>query len=268
MKDYYNILGVPENASQDDIKAAFRKLAFKYHPDTNPGQEKWAEDKFKEINEAYCVLGDEGKRRQYDQARRSPFVGAGYGGRGSGFQYSQQDIFRSGFTNQSIFEELNRMFGQAGLRFDQNFVNRTFFRDGTFVYHFTPGYGGTASGTGYQQSYQNANGSTYQPGLLDRWFFKAVSAISRFLIRTLFKLTYQTPPAQDLNQHQDLEISRAEAEEGGETPIRVRRGEGAKKLIVKIPRGIKNGTRIRLKGMGEVRNGHSGDLYLHVKVRG
>jgi DnaJ-class molecular chaperone len=268
MKDYYNILGVSENASQEDIKAAFRKLAFKYHPDTNPGKGKWAEDKFKEINEAYCVLGDDGKRHQYDLARRSPFVGAGYGGRGSGFQYSQQDIFRSGFTNQTIFEELNRMFGQAGLRFDQNFVNRTFFQNGTFVRHFTTGYGGTASGTGYQQPHRDADVRAYKPGLLDRWFFKAVTAISRFLIKSLFKLSYETPSGKDLNQYLDLEISRAEAEEGGETPVRVRTGDRTKKLMVKIPRGIKSGTRIRLKGMGEVQDGKSGDLYLHVRVRG
>jgi len=61
MKDYYQTLGVPDNASQEDIKRAFRKLAFKYYPDTNPGNEKQAEAKFKEINEAYGVLGDKDK---------------------------------------------------------------------------------------------------------------------------------------------------------------------------------------------------------------
>jgi len=62
VKDYYKILGVSENASQEDIKNAFRKLAFKYHPDKNPGNEKPAEEKFKEINEAYSILSDAGKR--------------------------------------------------------------------------------------------------------------------------------------------------------------------------------------------------------------
>ncbi len=56
MKDYYKILGIPEDASQQDIKSSFRKLAFKYHPDTNPGNEKQAEERFKEINEVYGVL--------------------------------------------------------------------------------------------------------------------------------------------------------------------------------------------------------------------
>ncbi len=61
MKDYCQTLGVPDNASQEGIKRAFRKLAFKHHPDTNPGNEKQAEAKFKEINEAYGVLGDKDK---------------------------------------------------------------------------------------------------------------------------------------------------------------------------------------------------------------
>ncbi|HEY91503.1 MAG TPA: DnaJ domain-containing protein, partial [Dehalococcoidia bacterium] len=62
MKDYYRILGVNEDAGQDRIKTAFRKLAFEYHPDKNPGNELYAEEKFKEINEAYSVLGDSSKR--------------------------------------------------------------------------------------------------------------------------------------------------------------------------------------------------------------
>ena len=61
MKDYYHILGVPDNASQENIKRAFRKLAFQYHPDINPGNEKQAEEKFKGINEAYGVLGNKEK---------------------------------------------------------------------------------------------------------------------------------------------------------------------------------------------------------------
>ena len=70
MKDYYKILGVSKKADQQQIKSAFRKLAFQYHPDKNPGNEKESEAKFKEINEAFAVLGDESKRQQYDMAKK------------------------------------------------------------------------------------------------------------------------------------------------------------------------------------------------------
>ena len=65
-KDYYETLDVSKNATEQQIKKAYRKLAMKYHPDRNPGNEKWANDKFKEVNEAFGVLGDLEKRRQYD----------------------------------------------------------------------------------------------------------------------------------------------------------------------------------------------------------
>jgi len=98
-KDYYKILGVPRNASQEEIKKAYRRLALKYHPDKNKGN-KEAEEKFKEINEAYAVLSDPEKRRQYDM------LGA------DGFQsrFSQEDIFR-GFDFESIFKDFGIGFG-------------------------------------------------------------------------------------------------------------------------------------------------------------
>jgi curved DNA-binding protein len=93
-KDYYKILGLSKTASQDDIKKAFKKLAFKYHPDKNPGDKK-SEDHFKDVNEAYAVLSDEKKRRQYDQ----------FGSSGFHQRYSQEDIFR-GFDARDIFSEM------------------------------------------------------------------------------------------------------------------------------------------------------------------
>jgi len=99
VKDYYKILGVPRNATQEEIKKAYRRLALKYHPDRNKGN-KEAEEKFKEINEAYAVLSDPEKRRQYDM------LGA------EGFQkkFSQEDIFR-GFDFENIFREFGIGFG-------------------------------------------------------------------------------------------------------------------------------------------------------------
>jgi curved DNA-binding protein len=101
-KDYYRLLGVPRNASDAEIKKAYRKLAMQYHPDRNPGKEKWANEKFKEINEAYGVLGDPQKRKQYDQFGTVGNIG---------------DIFGSPFTT-TTFEETMKDFGGAGLRFD------------------------------------------------------------------------------------------------------------------------------------------------------
>lgn len=93
-KDYYKVLGINKNASADDIKKAYKKLAFKYHPDKNPGDKK-AEDHFKEISEAYAVLSDKQKREQYDR----------FGSAGFHQKYSQEDIFR-GFDVGDIFREM------------------------------------------------------------------------------------------------------------------------------------------------------------------
>ena len=99
--DYYKTLGVEKNASAEEIKRAFRKLAMQYHPDRNAGDEA-AESKFKEINEAYAVLSDENKRKQYDV----------YGADGFRARYTQDDIFNS-FDFSRIFDEL----GMGGGRF-------------------------------------------------------------------------------------------------------------------------------------------------------
>ncbi len=103
-KDYYEVLGVSKNASQDEIKSAFRKLAKKYHPDVS--KEADTEAKFKEIQEAYSVLSDETKRQQYDQFGHAAFQGGGAGGAGGfgGFDFS-------GFDYGDIFDNIFGSFG-------------------------------------------------------------------------------------------------------------------------------------------------------------
>ena len=270
MKDYYRILGVPENCSEADIRKAFRKLAFQYHPDTNPGHEKQSEAKFKEINEAYGVLGDKDKRQQYDFARKGQFAGVGYDTGYQGFGYSQQDIFTGIFSNRAMFDDLNRMFAQDGLRFDQDFLNRVFFSGRGFTFQFFTSPGGTVrdfhgSRTASQQ-YPHV--STHKPGWIERLLSKMATRIGKFMLSKLFASQYEALPRQNLDHHVALEITPDEAATGGEKQVTYKRGGQVKNLMVKVPSGVKPDTKIRLKGMGMMAGRKSGDLYLHVKIKG
>ncbi len=110
MEDYYKILGLEKSASADEIKKAYRNLAFKYHPDRNPG-DKAAEETFKKINEAYSVLGDESKKKQYDMygSSSSYTQNSAYGSYSATGTYGD-----SGYTNP--FEEFFRYANYAGNR--------------------------------------------------------------------------------------------------------------------------------------------------------
>ncbi|MDT8335615.1 MAG: DnaJ domain-containing protein, partial [Desulfurivibrionaceae bacterium] len=123
--DYYEILGVDRNADQAAIKKAYRKLALKYHPDKTKG-DKASEEKFKEISEAYAVLSDPQKRKQYDT----------YGSEGFQQRYSQEDIFRD-FDLGDIFKEFGINFGGGG---------RTTFR---------------STGGGFDQFFQQGGGAPF-----------------------------------------------------------------------------------------------------------
>ncbi len=109
--DYYEVLGVSRTANDDEIKTAYRKLAMKYHPDRNPG-DKSAEDKFKECTQAYEVLKDESKRRNYDQFGHAGVNSGGFGGYESGF---------NGFDINDALRSFMRDFGGGGSIFEEMF---------------------------------------------------------------------------------------------------------------------------------------------------
>src|SRR5512139_3300704 len=129
-KDYYEMLGVNKNASDEEIKRSYRKLAMKYHPDRNANK-KEAEERFKELNEAYAVLSDKEKRKQYDT----------FGKEGFHQRYTQEDIFK-GFDFEDLFSNL---FGGRARR-ETRYGGRGGFDFGDF---FSRSYG--AGGRGAQK---------------------------------------------------------------------------------------------------------------------
>ena len=247
MKDYYQALGVSENATPEQIKDAFRKLAFKYHPDKNIGNEKDSESKFKEINEAYAVLGDPDKRRQYDLSGKG-VLGSNFG------DYNQSDIFRDSFGNQAVYTDIASMFRQAGLRFDDDFLNNTFFNGQRVVFH-----------TYYHNSSNNQQNANTPAKTTTAAFGTGLGGkVARFMIKRVFGV--DLTPQKNLDTQAEIRLKTNEAATGVEKEVKVRQGKEKKRLLVKIPAGITSGTRIRLKGMGKQEKGLSGDLYVTVRV--
>jgi len=219
-KDYYPILGVPGNATQAQIKKAYRKLAMQYHPDRNPGKEKWANEKFKEINEAFGILGDPGKRRQYDQFGTVGNVG---------------DIFGSPST-RTTFEDLMQDFGGSGLGFD--------FLDNIFV--------DALKGRGFSFK-------TFRRGFGDpRGIrFEAPGGIN------LEEIFGQAQPSPRGEVRYEITIAKEEVARGLEKDL-IRKG---KKLRVKIPAGVKTGTKVKLRNARQITDGQPGDIIILVKVK-
>ena len=114
-KDYYKVLGVEKKDDKDTIKKAYRKLAKKYHPDNNPNNKR-AEERFKEINEAYEVLSDDEKRKRYDTLGSYGFYGQGVDPASFGYQYSYDFNRGSGFSQSNDFSDFfNAVFADLGM---------------------------------------------------------------------------------------------------------------------------------------------------------
>ncbi len=215
-KDYYSILGLTKTASADEIKKSFRRLARKYHPDMNPNN-KEAEAQFKQVSEAYEVLGDPEKRQKYDQygqywkqagEARSPSTGGVDMG---GFDFSQYGNFD---------EFINELLGRMG---DTN----------------------TSSRPGSSQSYN------YRPG----------GGFSDFGFNDFSN--YEQPA--NVDREATVSLTLGEAFRGTEKRFTI----GTDTVDVKIPAGVKQGSKVRLKGKGQINpaNQQRGDLYLVVELK-
>ena len=230
-RDYYEVLGIDKKADDKAIKRAYRKLAKKYHPDTNPG-DKQAEQKFKEVTEAYNVLGDEKKRKLYDQYGFAAFeegaAGGAYGGAGAGSGFGG---FQGGFGGNGGYQEFHFKGGQNGNMDD---IFGDIFGD-MFHGRSSSGFGGQ----GFKQSY----GSGFGGGS-----FKS--------------------KGQDL--HTEIRVSFEDAAFGCEKVINLSSGQGtpAQSLKVRVPAGIEDGKSIRLRGKGGpgMNGGEAGDLLLKIHV--
>ena len=277
--DYYKILGVDRQASDAAIKKAYRRLAMKYHPDHTKG-DKSAEEKFKQISEAYAVLSDKDKRQQYDQ----------FGADGFRQQYSQDDIFRN-FDFGSIFREFG--FGTGAAPGRQGGVRFSFGGDAPF------GFGAGAQ--------QNTKGSDleYELGLTLQEVASGASKTLDFQHQGHSeRLTVKIPPGMVTGKKIRLSGKGAPSPYGGpagDLYIRARLRPdpvftvenhnlvvhreiklseallgttlavptiGGKSLNVKIPPGTRHGTKMRLSGHGlpHMKKSGKGDLFLIVQI--
>ena len=249
-EDYYQILGVDQNAGEKEIKEAYRQLAFKYHPDRNKENSRAAE-RMKQINEAYAVLSNPSKRGEYDTFKHQ-FGNSAY----SQFKqtYSEHDIY-SGSDINHIFEEMAKSFGFRGF----NEIFKEFYGQGYQQFEFKkPGL--FAKGYVFGASHRKNNHHAQSPFPLRGNF----GGISRFLLEKISGVRLPEDGA-DILEHLYLEPELAL--QGGPYAYFFRRK--SKKLVVKIPPGVRQGQRIRLAGMGMEgkSGGHPGDLFLKVHIR-
>jgi len=254
-RDYYEVLGVDRTADPEEIKKAYRKLALKFHPDRNP-HDKTAEEKFKELGEAYEALSDPNSRAAYDQYGHAAFDSRARA-RTSGF-HDPSDIFREVFGNSSIFEDL---FGGGGerrsggaqrgddLRYD---MELTFLQAAQGcekeITLTKPGRCDSCNGSGAE------HGATAKVCSVCGGRGQVISS------RGIFSIAQTCPRCEGFGRVIDK-------------PCRVCGGAGRResttKIKIKIPAGVEGGSRLRSSGNGEagVRGGPPGDLFVVIHVK-
>jgi molecular chaperone DnaJ len=263
-KDYYQVLGVPKNASAAEIKKAYRKLAQQFHPDANPGN-KDAEERFKEISSAYDVLGDEEKRKSYDQVREMAASGYGPGGPGGpgpsgwpggpgGVRYETADF---------DIGDLLRGFAGAGGRGRQRQQRPQ--RGADLETEIEISFDEAMTGTTVPVRFSGpavchtCHGSGAEPGTSPITCPTCAGSGSVSVNQGFFSMERPCPECRGSGRII-------------EHPCPTCRGTGAerraRRFQVKTPAGVKDGARIRLAGRGEPgpAGGHPGDLYVRVHV--
>lgn len=241
--DYYEVLGVDKNASADELKKAYRKKAMKYHPDKNHGDEA-AENKFKQVNEAYQILGDEEKRGIYDRYGKAGLEGSGGGGGGFSDFGDFADIFDSFFGGGGSSRRQQKPREKLDIAVDMvlDFSEAVFGckKELTYAYYKSCSSCGGNGGTRESCEYCGGKGQVYQ--------------------RQGFMTFSQTCPKC---HGEGTSIKDACDSCGGEGRTRVE-----DTVTVDVPEGIDNGHRLRVSGKGNIgKNGNRGDLYVNIHVR-
>ena len=254
-RDYYDVLGVQKNSSPEQIKAAYRKLAVKHHPDKNQGN-KTSEDKFKEASEAYHVLSDQERKQNYDNFGHSAFEngGAGRGGFGNfDFSSSFSDIFEDFFSDFSDGGRRGRgrknsNYRGSDLRYDLSITLKEAFTGKKQDIKFST-----------TEKCNTCKGNGSKPGH-DVGQCSMCGGNGRVRSNQGFFTVQQTCP-QCAGSGEEITNPCNNCNGQGKT-------QTSKKLSVSIPKGVDDGTRIRLAGKGEagVKGGANGDLYLFINV--
>ena len=264
-KDYYKVLGVPNTATQEEIKKAYRVLALKYHPDKTKGS-KSAEDKFKEVNEANEVLSDPEKRKKYDQFGQDWKHYQEAGAQTGGFDWSKYAAGQGGQARQMSPEEFNAMFGEegAGSIFDLLFGQRGGSRRGRRSAAISGEDLNAETTLSLEEVYKgstrliNLDGQTIRvtikPGIADGQDLRIPGkggpgmngGPSGDLYLTIRVSRHPEFERKGNDLYRDLPVDVYTAVLGGKTEVKTLKDA----IKVNIAKGTQNGTELRLKGLG------------------